>query len=86
MIALNPTGDFLTWLLFSLVVAWALWEGLPEFAQWLGRNSDGREDIQFFPDEVRGEPGPRTIARPGGDEGAGRSREAQAGDGVAASR
>jgi hypothetical protein len=59
MIPNHPVGEVFAWVLFSLVLVWALWQGLPEFAQWLGSNSDGREDMQFFPDEVRGEPGPR---------------------------
>jgi hypothetical protein len=58
MIPNHPIAEFFAWLLFSLVLIWALRQGLPEFALWLQHSSDGREDIQLFPDEVRGEPGP----------------------------
>jgi hypothetical protein len=52
----NPEGEFFAWLLFSLVLVWALWGGVGEFRHWLENNFDGRDDIHFFPDELRGEP------------------------------
>jgi hypothetical protein len=56
----NPEGEFFAWLLFSLVLVWALWEGAGEFRQGMENNSDGRDDIHYYPDEVGGEPGPGT--------------------------
>jgi hypothetical protein len=66
MIPNHPVAEFFAWLLFSFVLGWALWQGLPEFAQWLEHSSDGGKDLDFFPDEVRGEPGQRILAGPGG--------------------
>jgi hypothetical protein len=65
----SPAGAVLCWLLFSLVLIWALWDGFPEFAHWLKHNYGGSDDIQFFPDEVRGEPGPGTPVAPRGEVG-----------------
>ena len=62
MLMHDPVGEVLAWLLFSLVLIWALWQGVPEFSHWLVHSADGQEDIYFFPDEVRGEPGPGTSA------------------------
>jgi hypothetical protein len=58
MIPNDVVIEFFAGLLFSLLLIWALWQGLPEFALWIAHSTDDREDIQFFPDEVRGEPGP----------------------------
>jgi hypothetical protein len=63
----SPALDFCAWLFFWLVLAWALWQGVPEFLRWLQRDSDARDDIDFFSDELRGEPGPGTQARGEGD-------------------
>jgi hypothetical protein len=52
MITGDPVGDFFLWLLFSLVLVWALWQGLWDFAEWLEQHSDNRLDLQSFPDEV----------------------------------
>jgi hypothetical protein len=57
MILNDPVVEFFAWLLFSLVLIWALWRGLPKSPQGLEHTSDGSEDVQFFPDEVSGEPG-----------------------------
>ena len=62
MLMNDPVGEVLAWLLFSLVLIWALRQGVPEFSHWLAHNADGHEDIYFFPDEVRGEPGPGSVA------------------------
>ena len=72
MLMHDPVGEVLAWLLFSLVLIWALWQGVPEFSHWLVHSADGQEDIYFFPDEVRGEPGPGTSA---GSEGEVNSRD-----------
>jgi hypothetical protein len=53
----NPEVGFFAWLFFSLVLVWALWEGVGELRQWAENKSDGRDDIDFFPDEVGGSPG-----------------------------
>jgi hypothetical protein len=58
MISNSPAVDFCAWLLFWLVLICALWQGAPELARWLARDSDLREDSHFFPDEERGDPGP----------------------------
>jgi hypothetical protein len=58
MIPNDPVVEFFAGLFFALVLIWALWEGLPEFTLWLEHSSDDRDDIHFFPDEVRGEAGP----------------------------
>src|SRR5262249_3750965 len=50
------------WLLFSLVLVWALWQGFWEIVQWLKDDSDRRKGILFFPDEVQGDIGPGTFA------------------------
>jgi hypothetical protein len=63
MLTNNPAIDVPAWLLFSLVLIWALWQGVPEFLHWLAYSADGREDLGFFPDETRGEPGPGLVAR-----------------------
>jgi hypothetical protein len=52
MVANDPVVDFFCWLLFVFVFVWALWNGLMDFAD---HHSDGREDLQFFPDELAGE-------------------------------
>jgi hypothetical protein len=62
MITNSPALDFCAWLLFWSVLVWAVWQGAPELARWLARDSDSREDIHFFPDEERGEPGPEMSA------------------------
>ena len=62
MLMNDPVGEVLAWLHFSLVLIWALRQGVPEFSHWLAHNADGHEDIYFFPDEVRGEPGPGSVA------------------------
>jgi hypothetical protein len=67
MIPHNPVAEFLAWLLFALLLIWALWQGLPDFAQRLKHNSAGSEDIHFFPDEVGSKPGSGTLAGSGGD-------------------
>jgi hypothetical protein len=63
MLTNHPDVELFAWMLFSLVFVWALWEGVPEFVHWLAHSADGREDINFFPDETRAEPGPGIAAR-----------------------
>jgi hypothetical protein len=58
MIPNDVVIEFFAELFFALVLGWALWQGLPEFALWIAHSTDDREDIQFFPDEMRGEPEP----------------------------
>jgi hypothetical protein len=65
----NPVGDFILWLLFSLVLLWALWQGFWDYAEWLGLHPGGRADIQFFPDEVGGEIEPGMFAASRGKSG-----------------
>jgi hypothetical protein len=86
MVTMSPSGAFVTWLLFSLVLIWALWDGLPEFARWLEHNFDGQDDLQFFPDELPGEPGPGVSVAPQGgtDPRDGRGRRPPTGGGLAA--
>ena len=62
MIPNDPVGEFVLALLFSVVLIWVALQGLPELAQWLKHSSDDRDDIGFFPDEVRDEPGPGVSA------------------------
>jgi hypothetical protein len=69
MLTNDPAVDFFAWLLFSLVLIWALWQGVPEFTDWLAHDADAREDIRFFPDEACGEPGPGIFAESGGEIG-----------------
>jgi hypothetical protein len=59
MVGNDPVVDFFAWLLFALVVVWALWRGLWNYAE---HHSDGREDLRLFPDELAGEPGPGMMA------------------------
>jgi hypothetical protein len=63
----DPAVDVLAWLLFSLVLIWAIWQGVPEFTNWLAHDAEPHDDIHFFPDEVRGEPGPRILAASGAE-------------------
>jgi len=88
MAMISPETDLLIWLLFSFVLVWALWQGLPELVAWLARTCDGCEDIQHFPDELRGEPGPGTFAASPGEtdlrDRHGRRQASDAGDGRAA--
>jgi hypothetical protein len=51
MVSNSRAVDFCAGLLFWLVLARALWQGAPEVARWLARDSDPREDIQFNPEE-----------------------------------
>jgi hypothetical protein len=66
MIPNHPVAELVAWLLFALVLCWALWQSFPEFVQWLGHSSDGGKDLDFFPDELRGEPGRGMLAGSGG--------------------
>jgi hypothetical protein len=82
MLTNSPAVLICAWLLFWLVLAWALWQGAPELARWLARDSDPREDIHFFQDELRGEPGPGMSAAAQGENdpsggAAGTSRQAR---------
>jgi hypothetical protein len=67
MIPNNPEAEIVAWLLFSLVLIWALWQGLWELERWVKNNPFGREDIHDFPDELRGEPGPGTFVASQGE-------------------
>jgi hypothetical protein len=69
MIPNNPVAEFLAWLLFALLLIWAMWKGFWDFVQGMRYKSDGREDIHFFPDEVGSEPGQGILAGSGGDPG-----------------
>jgi hypothetical protein len=58
MVTNDPEVHTFAWLLFSVVLVWALWRVLVDLGQRHEHNSGGSEAIQFFPDEVRGEAGP----------------------------
>jgi hypothetical protein len=62
MITSDPLAGFFLWLLFSLVLVWALWQGLWDLAEWLEQHSDKRLDLHSFPEEVGSELVPEVFA------------------------
>jgi hypothetical protein len=67
MLTNDPAVEFLAWLLFSLVLAWTLRQGLPQLLHWCAQDAGGCEDIYFFPDEVGCEREPRGATGSGGE-------------------